>query len=73
MGEGLDCRHEDWRRGRRIGLWTWGLEDWEKDWTLDMRTGGVGERLDVGIGTGGVGEGLDCRHEDWRGGRKIGL
>jgi len=45
--------HEDWRRGRRIGLWTFGLEDWENDWTLDMRTGRVGEGLDFG-------------HEDWR-------
>ena len=38
-----------------------------------MRTGGVGERLDVGMRAGGFGEGLDLGHEDWRGGRRIGL
>jgi len=56
--ERLNGGHEDWRRGR-IGMWTWGLEDWENDWTLDMRNGGVGE-------------GLDCGHGDWRIWRRIG-
>jgi len=36
------------------------MEGWEKVWT-------------VGMGTGGFGEGLDVGHEDWRGGRWIGL
>jgi len=60
VGERLDCGHEDWRRGRKIGLWACGLEAWEKDWTVGMRTRGVGGRM-------------DCGHEDWWRGRKIGL
>jgi len=40
---------------------------------VGMRTGGVGERLDVGMRTGGLGERLDCGHEDWRIWRRIGL
>jgi hypothetical protein len=39
LGERLDCEHEDWRIGRRIGLWEWRMEDWEDDWTVGMRTG----------------------------------
>ena len=39
LGEGLDFGHGDWRGGRRIGLWEWGLDGWEKDWSVGMRTG----------------------------------
>ena len=60
LGELLECWHEDWRIGRRIGLWACGLEDGKKDWTVGMRTGELGE-------------GLDCGHEDWRIGIRIGL
>ena len=53
VGGRWDFGHEDWRGGRRVGLWSRGLEGWEKDWTVGMRT------VEVGVG-------LDCTHEDWR-------